>query len=172
MAAAENDELIYVRRSNLLECSQHLVNLKACLVITIERQKSILEEKRCTTEELVAHLTTVLDSVNTLNRKFDTVVNGHYRVILPDNDPSIITLAANAGPQSEGSGDRRMHLQLISEGHREHAWVVPHEEYGLDGRLNGSGPLGDVVRVGEPRDHLGRVAPGNGAGRGRPMELP
>ena len=109
MAAAENDELIYVRRSKLLECSQDLVNLKACLVITIERQKSILEEKRSTTEELVANLTTVLDGGNTLKRKFDTMVNGYYRELSPgdDADPEI-ALAAHAAPQSEGSGDRRI----------------------------------------------------------------
>jgi hypothetical protein len=127
MAAAHNDDLIYVRRSQLEECIQAVVNLKAVHVLVTERQKSIVEEKRPTNEELVANLTTVLDGFNTLKRKFDTMVNGHYRVRrrrsrpeddplpdeeddpLPDDDPdSVITLAAHAPPQSEGSVDRRI----------------------------------------------------------------
>jgi hypothetical protein len=118
MAAAHNDDLIYVRRSQLEECIQAVVNLKAVHVLVTERQKSIVEEKRPTNEELVANLTTGLDGFNTLKRKFDTMVNGHYRVRrrrsrpeddpLPDDDPdSVITLAAHAPPQSEGSVARR-----------------------------------------------------------------
>jgi hypothetical protein len=165
MAAAQNDDLIYVRRSQLEECIQDLVNLKALHVLVIERQKSMVEEKRPTNEELVANLTAALDGVNTLKREFDTMVNGHYRVILPDDDPdSVITLAANAPPQSEGSGDRRMHSQLIRVGpHRELVdWWRPND---LLGRLNGSGPLGDVVRVGGLNDS----GTGRGTGRGRPL---
>jgi hypothetical protein len=128
MAAAQNDDLIYVRRSQLEECIQAVVNLKAVHVLVTERQKSIVEEKRPTNEELVANLTTVLDGFNTLKRKFDTMVNDplpddeddplpdeeddplpdEEDDPLPDDDPdSVITLAAHAPPQSEGSVARR-----------------------------------------------------------------
>ena len=113
-------------------------------------EKAEKEEKAA--ERLLANLTTVLDGVNALKRKFETMVNGHDRVMLPDDD------------DGETLG-RRMHSQLVRVGpHRVEQWQSS-EERARDmerarqrlserQRMNGSGPL---------REGAG------GSGRGRPL---
>jgi hypothetical protein len=178
MAAAQNDELISVRRSELKECVQDLVNLKACFKMLVkERAKSILEEKAEKAEKEEKAAEHLLDGVNALKRKFETMVNGHDRVMLPDDEgPGLQTDSEESETDEEGPGlqtdsdddgetlGRRMHSQLVRVGpHRVELWQS-REERASDmerarqrlserARMNG-GPL---------REGAG------GSGRGRPL---
>jgi hypothetical protein len=106
MAAAQNDELISVRRSDLEECCQDLVNLKACFKMLVkERAKSILEEKAEKAEKEEKAAEHLLDGVNALKRKFETMVNGHDRVMLPDDEgPGLQTDSEESETDEEGPG--------------------------------------------------------------------
>ena len=135
MAAAQNDELISVRRSELKECVQDLVNLKACFKMLFkERAKSILEEKAEKAEKEEKAAEHLLDGVNALQRKFETMVNGHDRVMLPDDEgPGLQTDSEESETDEDMPGlgtdfddddshddgetlGRRMHSQLVRVG--------------------------------------------------------